>query len=193
MSSTSNCIPRLSMPMVMMQSVLVPEYSNKPDQVEPSLPVLYQRVCSKPSTSGTSDHKQTKNATTCQLHFQDSDKLSGYTTPTIGGRRSSSKQTTATSKVEKQRSDAARKRLNQKLHAEHREFMENLKLEQERAFLIRSSAAIVIQRYMRGLSVRIKWHPEKYEALRASLVTHFTKEEISELVDQAISRSGVVL
>ena len=178
--------PRLSMPMITMQSVLIPEYSNKPDQVEPSLPVLYRRVCSKPASGTTSN-----DAKTCQLPFQDGDKLSRYNASAVG-RRSSSKQTSATSKVEKQRNDAARKGLNQKLHAEHREFMENLKLEQESTFLVKSAAAVIVQRYTRGLSVRMKRHPEKYDTLRTSLVTHYTKEDLSELVAQAIRRSGVV-
>ena len=69
--------------------------------------------------------------------------------------------------------------------------MENLKLERESAFRIRTIAAIVIQRYMRGLTVRIRMNPEKFASLRASLETHYTMEELSELVADAIRRSGV--
>ena len=191
-SRNNGGFPRLAMPMITMQSVLIPEYSNKPDQVDPSLPVLYRRVCSKPASGTTNLHlNHCNDAKTCQLPFQDGDKLSRYNASAVG-RRSSSKQTSATSKVEKQRNDAARKGLNQKLHAEHREFMENLKLEQESTFLVKSAAAVIVQRYTRGLSVRMKRHPEKYDTLRTSLVTHYTKEDLSELVAQAIRRSGVV-
>ena len=49
--------------------------------------------------------------------------------------------------------DDAQKRLDRNLHAEHRAFMENLKVERESAFQVQTTAAVVIQRYMRGLSI----------------------------------------
>ena len=71
--------------------------------------------------------------------------------------------------------------------------MENLKIERERMFRTKTAAAIVIQRHMRGLAVRMNMNPEKYATLRASLVKHYTKEELSELVAEAISRSKINL
>ena len=177
-------IPRFTMPMILMQSVLVPEYSNKPDQVKPVLPTLTRRVCnSKPSSSINQ-----KDTNACRLPFQDGEALSGYSQSI--GRRSNSRQASS-SNFEKERADAARKKLNQDLHAEHRVFMEQLKLERENDFQIRTIAAVDIQRYMRGLAVRIRKNPQKYATLRASLETHYTKEELSKLVTDAIRRAGV--
>ena len=187
----NNGIPRFRMPMVLMQSVLVPYYSNVPDQVKPVLPALYRRVC-----SNSSPGVKPKDVNTCRLPFRDEDALSGYSS-SVGRRRNTAKplssKMSATSKLEKERTEVAKRRLNQNLHSEHRVFMEDLKLKRGSAFRVKTAAAITIQRYMRGLSVRIKMKPEKYATLRASLETHYTKEELSTLVAEVIRRSGVTV
>lgn len=180
-------IPRFNMPMILMQSVLVPEYSNAPDQVKPVLPCLTRRVFSKDDAD---NRALERNA--CRLPFQDGEALSGYAS-SIGGRPSAgprSSKARVHGKNKSERTEDAKKRLDRNLHAEHRVFMENLKREREGAFRTRTVAAIVIQRYMRGLAVRMKANPERYASLRASLVTHYTKEELSQLVADAIRRSG---
>lgn len=106
---------------------------------------------------------------------------------------SSKKMTVSSSKTHQRRTDEARKRLDQKLHAEHRVFMEDLKQERSKRFQQDTASAIVIQRYTRGLAVRMKRDPKKYASLRASLVIHYTKEEMSELVAKAIARCSVSL
>ena len=88
-----------------------------------------------------------------------------------------------------------RKKLNQNLHAEHHVLIKNPKLERESTFRTRTIAAAIIQRYIRGLAVRIEMNHEKYASLRASLETHYTntKEELSKLVYEAIRRAGVTV
>mmetsp|Transcript_3596 Transcript_3596/g.7931 ORF Transcript_3596/g.7931 Transcript_3596/m.7931 type:complete len:197 (+) Transcript_3596:539-1129(+) len=186
-SVSNDGVPRFNIPMILMQSVLVPEYSNEPDTVNPALPCLTHRVCSRSPSSANR-----KDSNTCQLPFQDREALTGYSSSI--GRRSSFKTPAApTAKIQKERTDEAKKRLDRKLHAEHRVFMENLKLERESNHRRRTIAAIVIQRNIRGLSVRIKMNPEKYALLRASLEKHYTMEELSDLIGDAIRRSGIIV
>lgn len=192
-SAKSDGIPRFRMPMILMQSVLVPDYINAPDQVTPVPPCPSRRVCpAQPSRDAVPSRNDAK---TCRLPFRDGDALAGRASS--GGRRASArtrpgtKARGAAAHGEGGRTGDARKRLDRNLHAEHRVFMENLKLEREDAFRTRTTAAVVIQRYMRGLAVRINRSPEKYAALRASLETHYTEEELTDLVDAAIRRAGV--
>ena len=176
-----NGIPRFQMPMILMQSVLVPTYSNEPSKVKPSLPVISRSVCSKSAS---------ENKSTCRLPFEDGEALARYSSAS-GGRRSSAKPLSSSSRVDKGRIDAAKKRLNQRLHDEHRVWATNLKLERESIHSTKTIAAIAIQRHWRGLTVRKKKNPDKYALLRASLETNYSKEELSELVSEAIRRSGV--
>ena len=194
-------IPRFNMPMILMQSVLVPEYSNAPDQVKPVLPCLTRRVCSKPSLSNVANHHRS-DSNTCRLPFNDGETLSGYNSSSIGRRMSARplsnnrNMSASSAKIKKENMieyNDAKKRLDRNLHAEHRVFMENLKVERKSAFRTRTMAAVIIQRYMRGLSVRMKATPEKYALLRASLVTHYNMEELSKLVADAIGRCRVTV
>ena len=164
-----DAVPRLRVPMILMQSALVPEYVNKPEQVKPSLPVPFCR------STAPSVADKVKDNSTCRLPFQERGTLSSYA---------------ASSRTKKDRTDySAKKRLDQNLHAEHRIFMENLKMERENSFKTKTIAAVKIQRYFRGLAVRMKKEPEKYASLRTSLETHYTKDELSKLVAEAIERA----
>ena len=56
--------------------------------------------------------------------------------------------------LEKKQNERSREKMNKELHTEHRIFMENLRKERELQMNRESAAAITIQRYMMGFSVR---------------------------------------
>jgi len=56
--------------------------------------------------------------------------------------------------LQSKQDEAARLKLNNKLHSEHRAFMENLKKERELRTKVETAAAQTIQRYMRGFHTR---------------------------------------
>ena len=89
--------------------------------------------------------------------------------------------------------DDAKQRLDRDLHAEHGDFFKNLKLKRKGELCARAVPAVVIQRYMRRIAVKISTSWEKYAALQASLETNYTAAELTELVDDAIRRAGVTL
>lgn len=70
------------------------------------------------------------------------------------GMKNLSLQSKHTTLLEQKRIEAVKIKRNKELHAEHREFMENLKKERESRAKEENTAAIVIQRYMRGFTAR---------------------------------------
>ena len=195
--SKRNDIPRFEMPMLLMQSVLVPSYSNSQVSVIAPIPVPTERI-----SSSTNCTTKSCSIGTCRLPFNDQnvgkDRLPGY--GATNGRRGSAQRqqhsnraTAATSQFEKDRSKENRSKLNQKLHAEHRVFMEGLKHDRETKFHTETHAAIVVQRYSRGLAARMKINPEKYSFMRTAMETKYSKKDLSKLVKEVIERSGIAL
>ena len=181
-------------PMILMQSVLVPEYIDTPDPVPLVPPCPSRRLCPTAPRGVTPSRHEAR----AQLPFRDGTAVVGRTaSAAIGAQaRAPSRHKAWGFLARGERRDGvdeAKKRLARNLHAEHRVFMENLQLERKDSRRARTAAAVVIQRYVRGLAVRTRGNPKKYAGIRASLETHYTVEELSELLDRTIARAGVTV
>lgn len=170
----AKCVMRFNMPMIIPCSVLAPTFQTTNSDVMCTTNTP-QRLDWNKRTSASS----AKAACTCRLPYEEL---------LYAGTAARCDDGTMTA-MEKRQSEAARLRRNKELHAEHREFMEQLKRERDDRTRIESESALVIQRAMRGYAVRQRMNPEKFNSMRKPF--RYTDKEIRHYLIDATQRLGM--
>lgn len=86
----------------------------------------------------------------------------------------------------------SRKRMDKRLHDEHRIYMSTLKKQHEERFQIETNAVVIIQKMIRGFQVRLKLFPELYsdEWMNKKGVI-YSEDEIWMTLLEATSKIGI--
>ena len=100
-------------------------------------------------------------------------------------RKQSDKRKKYQTAVQKKQYERSREKMNKELHNEHRIFMENLRKERELQINRESAAAITIQRYMMGFSVR------RSKSNIALAPFRMSEEEIMNALMESTSKIGL--
>ena len=143
-------------------------------KVESSFRMTHSDVMCVSNSGLRSKESNNQRSKCCQLPYQEL--------------YSSRRKSKSVSLLQQKQSDEARKKLERRLHDEHRKFMSNLKNERQERFRAETHAAIIIQKYMRGFGVRQKISPERFERSSNSSIS---EHEIFEVLINALSRNGI--
>lgn len=147
-------------------------------RVESTFRTTHSDVMCVSNNSGTRSKEKSNEAgasKSCKLPYQEL-----YSSKTKGKSKYESL-------LQKKQSDEATRKLNRRLHDEHREFVSNLQAERQERFQVETQAAIIIQKYMRGFGVRQKISPEKF----ARSTKPLSEREIFEVLIDVISKNGL--